>query len=147
MTIMKFSSRKDILFSVAILGTSFGLMLSVILVFIKGEIKTGEFWIPPILLLVALFLLWLFFGTSYELTKNELIYRSGPFTGKISLDRIKEVIKGRTHWVGYRPATATKGLIIKYDKFDEIYISPKTNESFISKLLELKSDIKISDRY
>lgn len=144
---MKFSSRKDILFSVAILGTSFGLILAVILVFVEGKIKTGEYWIPPILLLVALLLLWLFFGTSYELTKSELVYRSGPFSGKISLDRIKKVVKGKTLWVGYKPATATKGLIIKYDKFNEIYISPKTNESFISKLLELKSDIKISDSY
>ena len=144
---MKFSSRKDILFTVAILGTSFGLLFAVILLFIEGKIKAGEYWVPPVLILLALFLLWLFFGTSYELTKRELIYRIGPFSGKISLDRIKEVVKHRTLWVGYRPATATKGLIIKYDKFNEIYISPKTNESFISKLLEFKSDIKISDRY
>ena len=97
------------------------------------------------MIFLALFLLWLFFGTSYELNSEGFIYRSGPLKGKISLDRIKEVVKGQTLWVGYKPATARKGLIVKYDKYNEIYISPKTNDTFVKKLLELKKDVKITE--
>ncbi len=56
----------------------------------------------------------------------------------------REVIKGKTLWVGLKPATARKGLIIKYGKFDEIYISPQTNDEFINRLLELNDAIKIT---
>ena len=142
---MKFESKKDTLFSVIILGTNVFLIIVTIAGILKGEMKKGEYWsLIPVLGIVG-FLFWLYFGTNYELTKeNGLIYRSGPFNGKISLERITEIIKGKTLWVGFRPATARKGLIIKYDKFNEIYISPKNNESFIKKILELNKTIKIT---
>ena len=54
--------------------------------------------------------------------------------GKIEIKEIREVIKGKTLWVGLKPATARKGLIIKYGKFDEIYMSPQTNDEFINRL-------------
>lgn len=141
---MKFQSRKDLLFSIVILGSCAILIGACVVAFAKGNIKADEYWLIPILLLVAFLLLWLFFGTNYELTPQKFIYKSGPIKGSINLDRIKEVVVGQTLWVGYRPATARKGLIVKYDSFNEIYITPKTNETFIKKLLELKSDIKIT---
>lgn len=142
---MKFKSKKDALFSVIIFGTNVFLIIVTIAGILKGEMEKGEYWsLIPVLGIVG-FLFWLYFGTNYELTKeNGLIYRSGPFNGKISLERITEIIKGKTLWVGFRPATARKGLIIKYDKFNEIYISPKNNESFIEKILELNKTIKIT---
>lgn len=141
---MKFKSRKDLLFSTVILGSCTILIGACVVAFVKGNIKADEYWLIPILLLVAFVLLWLFFGTHYELTPQKFIYKSGPMKGTISLDRIKEITVGKTLWVGYRPATARKGLIVKYDSFNEIYITPKTNETFIKKLLELKNDIKIT---
>lgn len=142
---MKFKSKKDTLFSVIIFGINVFLIIVTIAGILKGEMEKGEYWsLIPVLGIVG-FLFWLYFGTNYELTKeNGLIYRSGPFNGKISLERITEIIKGKTLWVGFRPATARKGLIIKYDKFNEIYISPKNNESFIKKILELNKTIKIT---
>ena len=77
--------------------------------------------------------------------ENGLIYKSGPIIGKISVDRITEIIKGKTLWAGLKPATSRKGLIVKYDKYNEVYISPKTNESFIKKILELNGQIKITE--
>lgn len=143
---MKFKSRKDTLISFIILGTCVSLTALIILDIINGEVTTKGYWPLFIVFGVVGFLLWLFFGTHYELSKKDgFIYRCGPFNGKINTDRITEIIKGKTLWVGFRPATATKGLIIKYDKYNELYISPKTNETFINKILELKSDIKISD--
>lgn len=142
---MKFKSRKDILFSTIIIGTNLFLLGITLYGIFIGEMEPHEYWTLPLVLGVVVFLFWMYFGTNYELSPNELIYRCGPMKGKIGYERIREIVKGRTLWVGFRPATARKGLIIKYDRYNEIYISPKTNEIFIDKILELKSDVNITE--
>jgi hypothetical protein len=91
-------------------------------------------------------LLWIYFKTEYVLTASKLIYKSGPLRGSIEIHRIREIIKDKTLWSGLKPATARNGLIIKYDKFEEIYISPETNETFIKRILELNDKIKITSK-
>ena len=142
---MIFKSKKDNLFTITILGLNTFLIGITIYGFITGELEKDEYWTLIPILGVVVLLFWMFFGTNYQLSKNELIYRCGPIKGKIKINRITEIIKGKTLWVGLKPATSRKGLIIKYDKYNEIYISPITNESFIAELLKLKSDIKIND--
>jgi|SRR5690606_14651689 len=143
---MKFDSKKDLLFCTVILGINTFLIGVAVFAIVMGEMEKDEYWALILIFAVVGLLFWLFFGTDYELSKeNGLSYRSGPFRGKISVDRITEIIKGKTLWVGFRPATARKGLIVKYDRFNEIYISPKTNESFIEKILELNGEIKITE--
>ena len=142
---MIFKSKKDNLFTITILGLNTFLIGITIYGFITGELEKDEYWALIPILGVVVLLFWMFFGTNYQLSKNELIYRCGPIKGKIKINRITEIIKGKTLWVGLKPATSRKGLIIKYDKYNEIYISPITNESFIAELLKLKSDIKIND--
>lgn len=143
---MKFESKKDILFSFTILGTCLFLIGIMIFNIVNGKVETEGYWPIALVFSVVSLLLWIYFGTNYELSKkNGLIYKSGPINGKINIDRITKIIKGKTLWVGFRPATARKGLIIKYDKYNELYISPKTNEMFINKILELNNKIKISD--
>ncbi len=141
---MKFKSRKDILFQVFTFGFS-GLFIGLILfrIFSSGEVNYEFVWTDVLILLTVGLLLWLNFGTEYELSQTELKYKSGPIQGKIEIERIKEIIKGKSMWCGLKPATARNGLIIKYDKYEEIYISPETNDTFIEKILELNKDIKI----
>lgn len=143
---MKFETRKDLLFSAIILGICLLLTCFTILDLVSGKMYANGYW--PLLLVsgVVGLLLWLFYGTYYEVSeKDGFLYRSGPLSGKIQVERITEIIKGKTLWVGFRPATARNGLIIKYDKHNEIYISPKTNDTFISAILKLNSGIKITD--
>lgn len=90
--------------------------------------------------IVIAFLLQLSFGTEYELTKTELKYKSGLISGKIEIERIKKIIKVKNLWVGLKPATARNRLIIKYDKYDKIYITPKTNDMFVEKILEYNNN-------
>ena len=141
---MKFKSRRDTLYKIFVFGTI------ALLAWIAVEILLMNFdWfnllVFVLVLLTMVLLLWIYFDTSYELNQNEFIYKSGPLRGKITINRINEVLKGKTMWAGIKPATAQKGLIIKYDKYNEIYISPKTNELFIEELLRLNSEIRISD--
>ncbi|WP_223269287.1 MULTISPECIES: PH domain-containing protein [unclassified Polaribacter] len=76
---------------------------------------------------------------------NELIYRSGFLRGKVEIPTIKEILKGKTMWSGIKPALAKNGLIIKFNKYDEIYIAPESNNELISDLLKLNSEIKITE--
>jgi hypothetical protein len=141
---MKFKSRKDILFQ--LLGFSIiGFFIGIIIfrIFSDGIENYNFMWTDIFMLTVAGFLIWLGLGTNYELTQTELKYKSGPIRGKIEIDKIHEIIKGKTLWSGLKPATARNGLIIKYEKYNEIYISPKTNDSFVKKILELNDKIKI----
>lgn len=99
-------------------------------------------------ILLPVFIVFLFglLYTNYELANGYFRYRSGfIINGKIEISRIREIVKGKTLRVGFKPATATKGLIIKYDKYEELYISPATNDSFIEEILKIKSDIVITE--
>ena len=143
---MKFKSRKDILFTTIILGLCIFMLLITLIGVTSGEMENEKYFSLILALSVSVLLIWLFFGTNYELTKqNGLVYKSGPIRGKIAVERITEIIKGRTLWVGLKPATARNGLIVKYDKFNEIYISPASNELFVKKILELNEQIKITE--
>lgn len=138
---MKFTSRKDILFTLLVFGV---IMLLVGLTFLQLHQGKEWHWTNLLVLAVILLLLWIYFDTSYVVTKEYLFYKSGPIRGKINIADIREVEANKTLYVGIKPALARKGLIIKYNQYDEIYISPKTNESFIKKLLELNGEVKVT---
>ncbi|GAA3557525.1 PH domain-containing protein [Snuella lapsa] len=141
---MKFKSKKDPLFTTLILVLNLFLIGVAFSRLTLDHIEKADYWGITVILAVVALLFWIHFGTFYKLSKNELTYRSGPISGKIHINRIKEIVKGKTLWVGLKPATSRKGLIIKYDTYNEIYISPKTNELFIKKILEINNNIKIT---
>jgi len=144
MTSIKFKSTKDVLFQALILGIVGGCISLIVSVGLATGLDKSSYVTISLLLLVCAFLLWSYYGTYYELTQKQIKYNCGPIKGKIEIKEIREVIKGKTLWVGLKPATARKGLIIKYGKFDEIYISPQTNDEFINRLLKLNDAIKIT---
>ena len=141
---MKFKSRKDILFqSIFFIIISFFIGVLLLRIFKNGISNYTFIWADIILVGLPVLLIWLDKETKYELTQTELIYKSGPIKGKINIEKINEIIKDKTLWVGLKPASARKGLIIKFG-YDEIYISPKTNDTFINEILKLNNRIKIT---
>lgn len=137
---IQYKSRKDGLFTTIFIFI--GALLFGIAVFNFQQNITS--YIATIIILLTLsFLAWIFFGTKYEISSEYLNYKSGPIFGKIKIENIKEIEKEKTLWVVLKPATAQKGLIIKYNKFDEIYITPLTNDSFIEELLKLNPTIQV----
>ena len=88
---------------------------------------------------------WIYFDTFYKIENKNLIYHSGFLRGKVEIPMIKEILKGKTMWSGIKPALARKGLIIKFNKYDEIYIDPESNAELISDLLKVNSEIKITE--
>jgi hypothetical protein len=140
---MKFTSRKDTLFSV-VFGSVCLLMLGVVvLAFVDNLNLTGLLVVVGTSVLVIGLMLWIYLATYYEINNDILNYRSGPLKGNIAISEINTIIRGKTLWVGIKPATARKGLIINYERFNEIYISPEREALFLKMLLAQNPSIKI----
>ena len=142
---MIFKSEKDIFFKLIIFSLMIFLTLMEINILYKNNLQNQDIISLVILTLVLVFLLWIFYGTYYEIHKTTFKYTSGPFRGKIEINDMTEIIIGKTMWIGMKPATAKNGLIIKYQKFEEIYISPKSNELFLREVLKINPNIKLTE--
>lgn len=140
---MKFKSRKDILFKVFTLG-SLSLLLAILVYISMGNLSWLDILVLLLVSAVIGLILWIYFDTSYKIMEKKVYYKSGPFRGNIEINKINGIIKGKTKWSGFKAATSQNGLIIKYNKYREIYISPKTNDTFVTALLKLNNDITIT---
>lgn len=102
-----------------------------------------EQWMALIMALIAIMLLWMWFRTFYEIDGHNIWYRSGPVYGKIKIAEINSIVVGKEMYSGLRPALGAKGCIIKYRKFDEIYMSPREQDQFVKELVALNPGIKV----
>jgi hypothetical protein len=96
-----------------------------------------------ILFVPFLLFLWIYVDTSYTVHDGKLSYKSAFLRGSIPISNIQKVVKGKTAWSGVRPATAFNGLLIVFDKADEVYISPENNDLLVSELLRHNEGIKV----
>lgn len=139
---LKFKSRKDPLFLTIFFSVL--LICGYTLYYTCTNNFPGDSLFPIILIvLVILLLLWVIFGTFYVLKEGELLYRCGPFRGSIKISAIKEITNGKTMWVGMRPATARNGVIIKYEKYNRIYISPERPNEFIAAIKKQNEEVVV----
>lgn len=90
-------------------------------------------------------LIWILLDTKYILKENKIFYNSGPFRGTIAIESIRKIEhhSGIIVPVTFKPALNTKGLIIHYNSFDDIYISPKQEDFFLEELLKVNPNIAI----
>lgn len=93
--------------------------------------------------LVILILVWIYKTTFYKIESTNLFWKSGPFYGKIDITKINKIeyhegIIVPTIW---KPALSHIGLIITYNKYDDIYISPEKQQEFIATLQRLNPNI------
>jgi MFS family permease len=132
----KFNSKKGNLYTGS-LGLLFG-------TFLYSLISDKFSWPFSLFLLIPLCLLvWNYVTTYYILENGKLKYRSGMIKGEIDIATIKEIQPFKTSWVGLKPALAQNGIIIKYHKYDEIYISPENNDNFMEELIKINPSILV----
>ncbi|MGO3706401.1 MAG: PH domain-containing protein [Mesonia hippocampi] len=98
-----------------------------------------------LVLLPVILLLWIYFDTGYKVDEKYFYYHSAFIRGRISIDEIVELYAGTTMWAGLKPAMSNGGIIIKYNKYDEIYIAPQDNDKFVNDLLTLNPKIKVKE--
>lgn len=142
---MQFPSKKDIWHYLTFYGFSIFFVFPIVFIWMEPEEPLlGKIIFSFLLILIIGLMLWISFGTKYSLTNGFLDYQSGPIKGKIPIQSIRKIEINKTLWVGtMKPATSLKGLIIHYNRFDEIYISPDSNEKFVEEILKINPTIKI----
>lgn len=98
-------------------------------------------------LVIFLFLLWTYKTTFYIIKNDSLLWKSGPFNGTIEIKNINKIEhhKGIVVPTIWKPALSHIGLIITYNKYDDIYISPENSKEFIALLLKTNPNIEIKN--
>lgn len=143
---MKIKSRVDIFHNIFFYSTV--LLLLCIIIFLWFDINeqtSVKIWISIVFFAVIAFMLSIRFRTYYCIDNEFLHFVTGPIKGKIKIKSIKTLEVGKTMWLGtMKPATALKGIIVKYNKYDEIYISPSDNLQFAEELQKINPDITVN---
>jgi len=134
---MVYNSRKGILFPAVmiLLGA-----------FMIGFFISGPWQLAMIFLAVELLFLWFLLDTYYIIRNGELYYKSAFISGSLSINIIHDIelhTKGM-HACSLKPALDIKGLIIKYNRYDDIFISPERQDEFIAQLLAINPGIKVN---
>jgi len=141
---MIFKSKKSFL-SVSIIYFVIALLVGLsIYGLITNGLNIGNIFFFFLTLVFVTLFFWVLFVTYYQITATHINYNWGPVKGKIEIKNIKDITANKTLWVGFRPALGFKGVIIKYNKYDEIYFSPIDNEAFINELLKVNHEIKVN---
>jgi hypothetical protein len=138
----RFLSTKNT-FTIAIL---WGIVLFFIVMLVLNYEK-GNFPIIPMIIisLVTGFVLWVLLDTRYVIKNNFLLYRSGPIRGRVDITKIKSIkrFSGLNVPVMLKPALDTKGFIVTYNQFDDLFISPKMSDIFIEEIKKINPQIEV----
>ncbi|WP_209329176.1 PH domain-containing protein [Lunatimonas salinarum] len=126
------------------------LVVALLLAFIITRWHFSEQEFPDILGSLSFFLfpfaylLYHLFNTKYWIQGPSFFYRSGFMKGEVDVDSIKSIDVGTTRWVGERAALATRGILIKYNRYDDVFVAPMDPEELIHDLLTLNPGIQVN---
>lgn len=138
----RFLSTKNTFTIVILWGIVLFFIVMLVLNFTKGNVPVA----PMIIIsLVTAFVLWVLLDTRYVIKNNFLLYRSGPIRGRVDITKIKSIkrFSGLNVPVMLKPALDTKGFIVTYNQFDDLFISPKMSDVFIEEIKKINPQIEV----
>jgi hypothetical protein len=137
---MIFKTKVDLFYKLVVAFVF--VLFSIVLYSIDFEEDVFGFYFTLILqILILLFLIASALTTKFTLSSTELICETFYWKKRIQLDTIRKVEKQISLFAGWKISTAYKGVIITYNKYDELLISPENEEKF---LLEVTNRINKS---
>jgi hypothetical protein len=86
----------------------------------------------PVLLIGAVFLLWILGTTYYIVSEAEVLIRCGPFKIRIPIDQITKIERTRNPLSS--PALSLDRIAISYGSSGYCMVSPKDSDGFLSEL-------------
>ncbi len=100
-------------------------------------------WIGFLLFFGVLFFIWFISKTtSYTIKEDELQVKSMFVVNqKIDISKIRKIEKSNS--ILSSPALSFDRIVIRFNKYDEIYISPKQKLAFIEELLSINPSIEV----
>ena len=132
-------------YTITILWT---IVIFMIVLLYFGVTKEHVTLLPLVILgLVISLILWTLLDTRYVIKQHFLLYRSGPFRGRIDIDKIKKIkyFSGLYVPVTMKPALDTEGFIITYNNLEDVYVSPVNRDVFLQELLKINPKIEIAN--
>ncbi len=131
---MRFNSKKDYSFLVIFIFVF--LLYAVISLYSILVEKDCTVLIPFSIVLVLLAILFysLLKTTYFILDQEKLICRSLIFKKEIPYSKIRKIERQQGLYAGIKFSTAWNGLIVFYNKYDEILISPEKEVLFIKEI-------------
>ena len=132
-------------YTITILWT---IVIFMIVLLYFGVTKKHVTFLPLVILgLVISLILWTLLDTRYVIKQHFLLYRSGPFRGRIDIDKIKKIkyFSGLYVPVTMKPALDTEGFIITYNNLEDVYVSPVNRDVFLKELLKINPKIEIAN--
>ncbi len=138
----RFLSTKNTFTIIILWGIVLFFIVMLVLNFTKGNVPV----IPMIIIsLVTAFVLWVLLDTRYVIKNDFLLYRSGPIRGRVAISKIKSIKRysGLNVPVMLKPALDTKGFIITYNAFDDLFISPIQSDIFIAEMKKINPQIEV----
>ena len=132
---MRFPSKRDFWLTAIVLAGE-ALILGGV-AFALASPKAPGWPFAAFLLVAAAAVAWVFFAISYEITKEQLVARCGPFRFRVPLDAILRVLPSGSRLSA--PAASLDRLKVVFTrKGQETYllISPRDKEAFLQALSE-----------
>ena len=132
-------------YTITILWT---IVIFMIVLLYFGVTKEHVTLLPLVILgLVISLILWTLLDTRYVIKQHFLLSRSGPFRGRIDIDKIKKIkyFSGLYVPVTMKPALDTEGFIITYNNLEDVYVSPVNRDVFLKELLKINPKIEIAN--
>jgi hypothetical protein len=141
--------RSSIHWSSGVLLTvlSFFSVLMPTLGFIYEDLGFPEIIAAIVVMIIGVGMFWILIDTKYTFKGDYLHYCSGPIRGKIHMETI-HAIEHQKGWYCksfLKPSLDYNGVYIYYNKFDDIYLSPKDKSEFVNYLLTTNPKILIKD--
>lgn len=94
------------------------------------------------IVLCLLFIVFISKSTRYIIAENQLIVKCMFIVNdRIEISKIRKIEK--TNSVLSSPALSLDRIAIKFNKFDEVYISPKERQNFLNDLLQINPNIEV----
>lgn len=95
------------------------------------------------IVLCLLFIVFISKSTRYIIAENQLIVKCMFIVNdRIEISKIRKIEK--TNSVLSSPALSLDRIAIKFNKYDEVYISPKERQNFLNDLLQINPNIEVN---
>ncbi len=141
---MVFKPKKDWFFPVVLLFVGVIYSAVAVYVLIEEEDHSSIYGLGLVFFLLMLLFLVIQKTTSYRIdSENKLICKMLFLKKIISISEIKSIEDSNGLYVGWKMNTSWKCLVVKYNKYDELLISPTEEFEFIQALLKLNPLINV----
>lgn len=122
------------------------LPLALILISVEIIMLINHVWPQALLVVfVILFVIYLYFDTSYTITDNGKLIIKGGFLIKREIDiRFIKKVKATNNPLS-APAFSLDRIEVSYNRYDTVLISPEDKSEFIQQLKQFNSDIILID--